>query len=537
METSDKIKNLINDQPAEILRPLLVTTLNEVERLKKVIAKIENEKSLQRQAQLNIEEQIKILRRKVFGRSKEDREGAKLDADQASPNADREKSQDDAFLFSQAAFPAPPEPSSQKDKRAQMPEATYECEMTKDDLKAESVLRGIDNPSGDQWDEIKNAGDHITIIQIIERRYEKQVHVKKKYKLKSEFNPDDLEKEVIVTAPGPSSLLPGMNYSTEFVASVVTDKYLLHLPLDRQAGEMKSLGLAGMRTSTLSRLCALSAASFEDVADRIRLELLAAAETVALHLDETPWKIQLKDQKDGYMWVMSSRLGSYYFYKPTRSGDVLLEKLGGYTGRVLTDGYVGYKVLDELKIEQGFCWSHGRRYFIPIEKDDLGVKSILDDIDELFRVDREAKSFEELAQLRNGRSRPVIASLHQKLLDEYPRSRPKSLKRKAIEYLMKRWKGFTLFLDDVRLPLSNNEAERTVRHAVVGRKSYYGSRNHTGAETAATHFTVIQSCKKNEIDPKAFILMSLKRIADGKSTWTPLEYARHLRMPDSTAAV
>jgi hypothetical protein len=124
---------------------------------------------------------------------------------------------------------------------------------------------------------------------------------------------------VIVTAAGPQALLPGMNYAPDVVASVVTDKYVLHLPLERQVKEMKSLGLLGMRTSTLSRFCALSAACFEDMALRILKELLAAAESVALHLDETPWRIQNKDQKDGYMWVISSRLGSYYFYKPTRS--------------------------------------------------------------------------------------------------------------------------------------------------------------------------------------------------------------------------
>ncbi|MEN0059375.1 MAG: transposase [Bdellovibrio sp.] len=95
---------------------------------------------------------------------------------------------------------------------------------------------------------------------------------------------------------------------------------------------------------------------------------------------------------------------------------------------------------------------------------------------------------------------------------------------------MKRWEGFTLFLDDIRLPLSNNEAERTIRSAVIGRKNYHGSNNHSGAATAATHFTIIESCKKNDIDPRQFLLMSLKRIAAGKSVMTPLEYAKHLRL-------
>jgi transposase len=519
MESIEKVKQLIANEPAEILRPLIVTLAEDNERLKNIIKEIEEEKAQRRQAALNMEEQIKVLRRKIFVRSKEDREGAEK----------KRETQEEARLFALAAFPAPEEPKSQKEKRASMPERAIAYEMTPEELKAESAARGIDNPSADQWEEMTNAFDRLTTIQIIERSYEKQVHLKKKYRLKDEFNPDKDEKEVIVTAEGPAALLPGMNYTTEVVASVVSDKYLLHLPLDRQVHEMKSLGLYGMHTSTLSRLCALSAASFEDMAEKILGELLEASKTVALNLDETPWRIQNKEQKDGYMWVISSRLGSYYFYKPTRAGAAIKEKLAVYTGSVLTDGYSGYGVLEELGISQGFCWSHGRRNFLPIEKSDPAVKSILDDIDKLFAIEREAKSFDQLKMLRNEKSREVIGRLHKKLLKEYPRSRPKSLKRKAIEYFMKRWKGFTLFLDDIRLPLSNNEAERTIRHAVIGRKNYHGSNNHTGAETAATHFTIIESCKKNEIDPRKFILMSLKRIAAGKPVMTPLEYAKHLR--------
>jgi transposase len=523
METLERVKNLIENEPPEILRPLILTMHQEVERLRGVIKVIEAENALKAQLQLNIEEQLKQLKRKIFARSKEDRPGKES-------KEEKRKSQEEAELFAQAAFPAPEEPATQKEKWASVPEKEIPHDMSPEELKAESVSRGLANPSADQWEEVVNAFDRVTTIEIIERSYEKHVHKKKKYKLKDEFNPDPDEKTVIVTAKGPAALLPGMSYAPDIVASVATDKYVLHLPLERQVKEMKSLGLMGMRTSTLSRFCALSAACFEEMAARILKELLSAGERIALHLDETPWRIQNKDQKDGYMWVISSRLGSYYFYKPTRSGKVIMEKLSGYTGRVLTDGYSGYGILEEAKIEQGFCWSHGRRNFLPVETGDPGVKSILDDIDELFAIERQAKTFEDLKELREERSRAVVGRIHAKLLEEYPRSRPKSLKRKAIEYLMKRWTGFTLFLDDIRLPLSNNEAERTIRHAVIGRKNYHGSNNHTGAETAATHFTIIESCKKNEVDPRQFILMSLNKIAAGEPVLTPLEYAKSIRI-------
>lgn len=110
---------------------------------------------------------------------------------------------------------------------------------------------------------------------------------------------------------------------------------------------------------------------------------------------------------------------------------------------------------------------------------------------------------------------------------EYPKSREGSQKRKAILYLEKRWPGFEMFLKDTRIPLSNNEAERTIRHAVVGRKNYYGSGSHTGAATAATLFTIIESCKKNDIDPRTYINSALRFAADGdENIMTPLERAK-----------
>jgi transposase len=523
MEFLARIREQIKDEPPEILQALVLSLAADVDRLRGALKKSEEEKARQSQINLDIEEQVKVLRRKLFGRSKEDRAGA--------DTGNKREGQKDAELFSQAAFPSPDESKSHKERLANLNIREIVHEMSVFDLQLESALRGLENPSGAQWSEIPGAFDKVTTIQIIERSYEKEIHLKKKYRLKDEYNPDKDEKDVIVTAQGPAVLLPGMNYTPEFVAAVVSDKYISHMPLDRQVREMNSLGLAGMRTSTLSRFCALSAAAFEVMAERIRQELIAEGDRVALHLDETPWRIQNKEQKDGYMWVISSRLGSYYFYKPTRSGAVIREKLEGYLGRVLTDGYAGYNILEEILIEQGFCWSHARRGFLPIEKDDPGAKAILDDIDELFRIERLAKTFDELKILRDERSRKVIGRLREKLIEEYPKSRPKSLKRNAIENLMKRWAGFTLFLDDIRLPLSNNEAERTIRHAVIGRKNYHGSNNHSGAETAATHFTIIETCKKNEIDPRQFILMGLKRIAAGKPVMTPLEYARHLRAP------
>ena len=150
-------------------------------------------------------------------------------------------------------------------------------------------------------------------------------------------------------------------------------------------------------------------------------------------------------------------------------------------------------------------------------------------IDELFRIERQAKNFAELKTLRTAESSRVIRDLKELLLSEYPKSRDGSQKRKAILYVSKRWHGFELFLSDTRIPLSNNEAERTIRHAVMGRKNYYGSGSHTGAETAATLFTIIESCKKNDLDPRTYLANVLKWLAESDDLETPLQHARRIR--------
>jgi transposase len=523
-ERSRKI--IEQESDPRILRALLASAVEHIDRQRELIENLQKAQAEEAQSKFNIEERVKLLRREIFGKSSEKRTEA--------TDRPRDKSQTEALLFAQAAFPSLEERSAEKGKSKgkELETVVIEQCMMGSDLENESSDRGVKDPSASQWVDT-GLVDEVVKIQIIERRYVRELHRKHKYKLKTDSNPD-ADKEVIVTAPGVSELLPGMNYTTEFVASVVADKYISHMPLERQIREMESLGLKGIRNSTLSRMCALAAASLEPMQECILRQDLIPSD-LALHLDETPWKIQNKNEKDGYLWVISNRYASYYFFKPTRSGQVLKEKLGSYSGPALTDGFSGYNVLAELGIAQAYCWAHARREFLPLEEHDPTVKPILDLIDELFAVEREAKSFDELLNLRTQKSRPILGKLQSLLMSEHPRSRPGSQKRKAIEYATKRWEGLTLFVTDKRLPLSNNEAERTIRHAVVGRKNYYGSGNHAGADTAATLFTIIESCKKNDIDPRSFLIMSLCSAARGESLETPLDYARRTRSPSQDA--
>lgn len=518
----ERTKKLIEDEKdPRILKALLLQAADFIAHQKSLIEKLEAEKLLKDQSAFIIEEKIKLLKRALYKSGRE----VRIEA----TDRPRDKSQTEALIFSQAMFPTTEERGGKEEDRFKDLEVVLiDHDITSEELKAESTVRGLKNPSNDQWSELVNVFDTVKVVQIIERKYVREIHRKKKYKLKPEFTNEVGEKDVIITAAGPESLLPGMNYSTDFVASVVADKYISHMPLERQTREMESLGLKNIKNSTLARFASLAAATLEPLQVEILNELRLT--DLALHIDETPWKIQNKNEADGYMWVISNRSGSYYFFKPTRSAKVISEKLLGYNGPVLTDGYNSYdKVLSDAKIPRAYCWAHARREFLPLESHDPTVKPILDVIDKIFAVEREAKDFKHLKLLREEKSKILIEDLKNLLLKEYPNSRENSQKRKAILYLQNRWEGFTLFLTDNRVPLSNNEAERTIRHAVMGRKNYYGSGSFTGAETAATLFTVIESCKKNDVDPRTFLTMSLHRASRGEDLETPLAYARRTR--------
>lgn len=521
------MKQIVKNESPEVVAALMADMAEHIESQKSEISRLQAEQAKRDQKSFVIEEKLKLIRRSIYGQGSEKR----VDAS----DRPRTKSQSENLIFSQAMFPTnevrDESGKTIKTRWANLDTQEIEVPVHESEFEEEGRLRGIEKHStekwSDLWEEIPNAFEPVTKIEIIERRYVKKIFKKKKYKLKGHYEVQVNDKSVILTARVPG-LLPGMNYTTDFVAAVVADKYISHMPLERQVRQMESLGLKGIKNSTLSRLCAVAASGLEPIQDAILSELIES--DTALHIDETPWGIQNKTQRDGYMWVISNRCGSYYFFKPTRSAKILMEKMRGYTGPVVTDGLETYNgVLEEAKIPHAYCWSHARREFYKIESHDPTVTPILDQIDELFKIERKAKNFSELKKLRKDKSTQVIKDLKQLLIDEYPKSREGSQKRKAILYISKRWPGFELFLTDTRIPLSNNEAERTIRHAVVGRKNYYGSGNYTGAETAATLFTIIETCKKNDIDPRAYILNSLKWLADGDEIETPLQHAKRLR--------
>ena len=115
---------------------------------------------------------------------------------------------------------------------------------------------------------------------------------------------------------------------------------------------------------------------------------------------------------------------------------------------------------------------------------------------------------------RQLRSKPLIDAFETWLRGERKQLSPKGPLAKAIDYQFNHWKAFTRFLDDGRICLSNNAAERAIRGIAVGRRNWTFCGSDTGGHRAAVMYTLIETAKLSDVDPKAWLADVLARIAD-----------------------
>jgi transposase len=323
-------------------------------------------------------------------------------------------------------------------------------------------------------------------------------------------------------------LLPGCKYSVDFALSIVAGKFLNHLPCDRQRKELRRLGLK-IPTMTLTRLCEMVAIHMEKTVEKIRDDIFNAK--IACHLDETRWPILDKNADNGQTWILANQAGSYYRFEPTRSGKIANELLCDYEGAILTDKFSGYlQFRGDKNINWGLCWAHARREFFNLKDvyPDV-VIPIVEARDELFAIEREAKTWVQLKILRESKSKKKTEEIYELLQKVRAEFFNRDDLCKAAHYVLSGWTEFTAFLEDNRLPLCNNAAERALRHAVLGRKNFNGSKTINGADTAATLYSVIESCKRAQLDPVDYMKYVITENHHGREALTPLKRALELR--------
>jgi transposase len=212
-----------------------------------------------------------------------------------------------------------------------------------------------------------------------------------------------------------------------------------------------------------------------------------------------------------------------FYYSRNRAGEHPQGHLAGYVGLMQADAFNGYNDLyrgnrKPAPIHEAACWSHGRRKFFDLAK--TGEAPIAAEavrrIDELFAIERaiNGKVPEQRLAVRREKSAPLVTDLEIWIRQQRALLSAGNDTAKAINYLLNRWAAFTRFLDDGRVCLTNNAAERALRGVAVGRRNWTFAGSDAGGHRAAAIYTLIETCKMNDVDPQAWLADVLARLPD-----------------------
>ena len=215
-----------------------------------------------------------------------------------------------------------------------------------------------------------------------------------------------------------------------------------------------------------------------------------------------------------------------FFYSRDRGGEHSEQHLVTFAGLMQADAYAGFNRLYEAgrkpgPIIEAACWAHARRKFFELARIDKApiASEAVKRIDALFAIEREINGLAPAAA--RGRAQRTQPASHQRARDLAARAARRVSKKsdtgKAIDYSLKRWTELTRFLDDGRLCMTNNAAERELRAVALGRRNWTFAGSDEGGRRAAALYTLIASAKLNDVDPQAWLADVLARLPDYKA--------------------
>jgi hypothetical protein len=309
--------------------------------------------------------------------------------------------------------------------------------------------------------------------------------------------------------------------------------------LNRQSERYAREGI-DLSLSTLADQVGACATALSPLHVLIERHVLAAER---LHGDDTTVPILAKGKTEtGRIWVYvrddqpfggKDPPAALFYASRDRTREHPERHLADWSGILQADAYGGYNRLyladrQPEPIVEALCWSHARRKFFELAdiaanarrgKNAAPISPIALEavrrIDAIFAVERDVngRSAAERLRVRREAAADLVTSLEAWMRAERARLSRHAAVAKAIDYMLTRWPAFARFLDDGRICLTNNAAERALRGLALGRKSWLFAGSERGAERAAVMYTLIQTAKLNDVDPQAWLANVLDRIA------------------------
>jgi transposase len=335
--------------------------------------------------------------------------------------------------------------------------------------------------------------------------------------------------ETISQPPAPFHPIARGRAGPELLAMVLEAKFCQHLPLNRQSETYAREGIE-LDTSTLADWVGACTATLSPLVALIQAHVMAAER---LHGDDTTVPVMAKGKTImGRLWtyVRDDRPfagpappAAMFFYSPDRAGEHPRRHLALYAGILQADAYAGFNGLYAQArkpgpVTEAGCWSHGRRKLFDLAqlaRAPLAAEAVRR-IDAIFDAERAINGVpaEQRLAVRQNQVAPLVRDL-----EIWMRGVRATMSRhadvaKAMDYMLKRWSTFSQFLEDGRICLTNNAAERALRGVALGRKAWLFAGNNRGGERAAAMYSLIITAKMNDVDPRAWLADMLRRIND-----------------------
>lgn len=346
--------------------------------------------------------------------------------------------------------------------------------------------------------------------------------------------------EKMVQEPAPSRPIPGSMAGPNLLAHILVSKFDDHLPLYRQHEIFARMG-ADIPESTLVGWCGRAMKTLQPLIERIEADIMGSD---LLHADDTPIRVldrSLRDKglgkgvkrgriwayvRDQRPWAGSAPPGAIYYFAPDWKEERVLRHLSEGRGILQADGYKGYANLyvpepdGTTRFREAACWAHLRRDFHDVwasTKSEI-AREALDRIGAFYDIERDIAGQPADLRLaaRQKLSKPKVEAFLAWSEQQLLRIPGKGDLAKAFRYGLSRQTPFCLFLEDGRVAIDNNPAERALRPIGIGRKNWLFVGADTGAETLARAMTIVETAKLNGLNPQAYLADILDRIHDHK---------------------
>jgi transposase len=384
-------------------------------------------------------------------------------------------------------------------------------------------------------DKLAKLGETVTeTLEVIPRQWKVIQYIREKFTCR--------QCETISQPPAPFHVIRRGFAGPSLLAMILFEKYGQHQPLNRQSERYAKEGI-DLSLSTLADLVGHCTFVLRPLVDLIEAHVLAGER---LHGDDTPIRVLAKGQcvkatvwayvRDDRPFGGTDPPAVMFRYSRNRKGENVARHLHGFAGILQADAYSGFSQLfDPTRTEHpmtpSLCWAHSRRKLFeladigkqirrknkqqPIVISPMALEAVKR-IDVLFDIERaiNGRPAAERLAVRRELSAPRVAELESWMREERAKLSRHASVAGAMDYMLKRWTMFTAFLEDGRICLTNNAAERALRGVALGRRAWLFAGSDRGGDRAAVMLTLIGAAKLNDIDPQAWLADVLKRIAD-----------------------